>query len=260
MNSMKNVIDASSIQKHLVQKYNFKILSSKTSYSEENAKENEQIKEEDLGNELKEKEAKEIKDGFISELLEKSDKMSSDIIKLQMQIEEGQKEFEKRLSKQTADALKEGEEKGYNLAKKELEDEYTNLKIQYRNSIKKLDDVFNKCKNYMDNLKDDLADVSLEIAKEVVSKEISQNSKQIAFSLATSLINDIKDANKINIKTNPKDYDYIKEKFAQMQNIEVLKDDAISEGGVILLSDIGNIDGDIKTRIDKAKQLLSEKL
>ncbi len=260
MNSIKNVIDSSSIQKHLVQKYNFKILSSKTFYNEEDKEESEQTKKEDLGNEVKEKEAKEIKDGFISELLNKSDKMSSDIVKLQMQIEEGQKEFEKRLSKQTEDALKEGEEKGYNLAKKELEDEYINLKTQYKNSIKKLDDIFGKCKNYMDTLKDDLAEVSLEIAKEVVSKEISQDSKNIAFSLAKSLINDIKDAKKINIKINPKDYDYIKEKFAQMQNIEVLKDDAINEGGVVLLSEIGNIDGDIKTRIDKAKQLLSEKL
>ncbi len=260
MNGIKNVIDSSSIQKHLIQKYNFKILSSKTSYNEDDMQKNEQIKKEDLGSELKEKEAKEIKDGFISELLEKSDKMSSDIVKLQMQIEEGQKEFEKRLSKQTEDALKEGETKGYNLAKKELEDEYVSLRTQYTKSIEKLDNIFGKCKNYMDTLKDDLAEVSLEIAKEVVSKEISKDSKNIAFSLAKSLINNIKDANKINIKINPKDYDYIKEKFAQMQNIQVLKDDAISEGGVVLLSEIGNIDGDIKTRIDKAKQLLSEKI
>ncbi len=258
MNNNKNVIDSDSIKQHLIQKYNFKILSSQTAHNDEISDETKS--KEDLGNELKEQEDKKIKDGFISELLEKSDKMSSDIVKLQMKIEDGQKEFEERLKKQTQSALKEGEQKGYNLAKKELEDEYLNLKVQYRNSIRKLDDTFGECKTYMDTLKDELSHASVEIAKEVVVQEISKNSSEIALALAKSLINDIKNANKISIKTNPKDYEFIKENFSQFKNIEIFKDDAISEGGVILLSDLGNIDGNINTRIDRAKQLLSEKL
>jgi flagellar assembly protein FliH len=69
----------------------------------------------------------------------------------------------------------------------------------------------------------------------------------------------LKNAKKIEIKTNPKDFEYLQENFKDMQNISISPDEAISEGGVVLISDIGNIDGDIKTRLEKAKQIIMVK-
>ena len=257
---MENVINSKSIDKHLIKKYNFKILSSTINSENENyesQEENGKTEEVDTKNIIEEKEvSKETKDDFIAELLEKSDKMSSELIKLQMQIEEGQREFESRIKETKEEALKEGERIGFEKAKKEYEQKVEELKAQYISSIEKVDTLYSECKNYMENLKSELSDVSLEIAKEVIAKEISSDSKIIAYNLAEKLIEDIKNATNIEIKVNPKDYDYLKDKFADKSNIKISKDDAISEGGVVIFSEMGNIDGDIKTRMDKAKQLL----
>lgn len=259
---MENVIDSKSISNHVVQKYNFKILSSATSKEEHLAEEKQETIEnsedrttQDIQNEA----PVEVKDDFIAELLEKSDKMSSELVKLQMQIEDGQKEFEARLAKTKEESYEKGKEDGYNQAKKEYEEEYEALKKQYISSISKLDETVDECKKYMDELKNELAETSLEIAREVVLKEVSANSKDIALALAKKLMQDLKSANKIEIKTNPKDFEYLKENFKDMQNITVSPDEAINEGGVVLISDIGNVDGDIKTRIEKAKQIIMVK-
>jgi len=258
--SINSVIDAKSISNHVVQKYNFKILSSSTHNQEEQAIDKEEISKENTQNieneELSNAVSKEVKDDFIAELLEKSDKMSSELVKLQMQIEEGQKEFEQRIAQTKEESYAKGLDEGYLKAKKEYEAEFEALKKQYVDSVSKLDEATDKCKSYMDNLKSELADVSLEIAKEVIAKEVSTSSQEIALALAKKLLDDIKDANKIEIKVNPKDFEFLKKSFSDMQHITVSPDEAINEGGVVLISDIGNIDGDIKTRIEKAKQII----
>ena len=260
---MKSVINAKSIASHNVQKYNFKILTSSTFNEEQSQPIEEAIEEKNVQNisneTLNNEVPKEVKDDFIAELLEKSDKMSSELVKLQMQIEEGQKEFEKRIKEAKEESYSLGLEDGYKKAKQEYEGEIESLKKQYANSISKLDEITGSCKNYIDNLKSELSDVSLEIAKEVIAKEVSQNSKEIALALAKKLLEDVKDANTIEIKVNPKDFEYLKENFSDMQNISISSDEAINEGGVILISNIGNIDGDIKTRIEKAKQIIMVK-
>jgi flagellar assembly protein FliH len=259
---MKNVIDSKTISNHIVQKYNFKILSSTTSKEEQTAIEEQETKDEGenaITQDVQNEAPVEVKDDFIAELLEKSDKMSSELVKLQMQIEEGQKEFEARLAKTKEESYEKGKEDGYNQAKKEYEEEYEALKKQYMSSISKLDETVYECRKYMDELKNELAETSLEIAREVVLKEVSVNSKEIALALAKKLIQDLKNANKIEIKTNPKDFEYLKENFKDMQNVTISPDEAINEGGVILISDIGNVDGDIKTRIEKAKQIIMVK-
>jgi len=257
---MKNIINSNSIDKHVVKKYNFKILSSQKN-QDIDVTENQSFKteENEINNNvkiLKDEEEKEIKEDFISELLKKSDKMSSELIKLQMQIEDGQKEFEARLQKETNDAYEKGKKEGYENAKNDFEKDFNHSKEQYLNSIKKLEDLYNTFNQKIENLKNELTEVSLEIAKEVIEKEISKNSQEIAYSLAVKLLEELKDATKIDIKVNSQDYEYIKNKFSEKTNIEISKDDAISKGGVILFSNIGNIDGNIKTRIEKAKELI----
>ncbi len=256
---MENVIDAKSISRHKVQKYNFKILSStlaKEEASSEQKTEDDQAQQNDMKETIQNEAPKEVKDDFIAELLEKSDKMSSELVKLQMQIEEGQKEFEQRLLQAKEEYYAKGKEDGFNEAKQKYEDDFEKLKQQYLNSVARLDKTVNECKNYMDSLKGELSEISLEIAKEVIVKEISKSSEEIALALSKKLLEEIKDANSIEIKTNPKDYEYLKQKLQEIKNITISKDEAISEGGVVIISDIGNIDGDIKTRIEKAKQII----
>ena len=91
--------------------------------------------------------------------------------------------------------------------------------------------------------------------QEVIQKEISEDSKEIALNLAKALMDDIKDATKITIKVNPKDVKYLKE---NLQNVEIVEDDAVKEGGVVILSDVGNIDAQILQRFKAIKEAILE--
>ena len=56
------------------------------------------------------------------------------------------------------------------------------------------------------------------------------------------------------IKVNPKDHAAISEHFGKMQHLTVLADSAVSEGGVIVISDAGNIDAQISKRFERVKK------
>ncbi len=58
------------------------------------------------------------------------------------------------------------------------------------------------------------------------------------------------------MKVSPKDYESLKEVYSTIENIRVDSDSAITEGGVIILSDAGNLDGNISTRLEKVKNLI----
>jgi len=66
----------------------------------------------------------------------------------------------------------------------------------------------------------------------------------------------LKDAKSIKLKVNPKDLESLKERYSTIENIRVDGDSAITEGGVVVLSDAGNLDGNISTRLEKVKNLI----
>jgi len=90
----------------------------------------------------------------------------------------------------------------------------------------------------------------------VILKEVKHSSSEIASELSKNLMEELKDAKNIKLKVNPKDYDALKEIYSSIENIRVDSDSAITEGGVVILSDVGNLDGNIYTRLDKVKNLI----
>jgi len=70
--------------------------------------------------------------------------------------------------------------------------------------------------------------------------------------LTKELLNDIKEATQIEIKVNPLDYDYVKDHL-NLDKIKVSPDNAISVGGVVILSDAGNIEAEIHKRFEAIK-------
>ena len=93
----------------------------------------------------------------------------------------------------------------------------------------------------------------MDIAKEIIQKEVSENSNKVAYSLAKALINDLKEATKIVIKANPKNVSFLK---SHLDNIQIVEDEAIKEGGIVILSDIGNIEADINQRFKALKEAI----
>lgn len=107
----------------------------------------------------------------------------------------------------------------------------------------------------LDALEGELSKASINIANEVIAKEVENDSAKVALHLAKTLISDIKDAGKISLKVSPYDYEFIVNNFSHPE-VEIVNDMSVAKGGVIILSDMENIDGSIAQRLGNIKMSL----
>jgi len=261
---MRNVIDTKIANEHKIEPYRFKVLGGGTSFVyEEESITPDIIKSEKAEENIVEKpnaepivKQDEQQNKFIEELLKKSDELSSNIIKLQMQVEKQEIEFQNRLTNELDRESKSSYEKGYQEAKKELASNLDEIKQKFYNSISILENEAKKGNDFLKKIENELSQTAVEVAKEVIFKEIKHSSSEIAMALSKNLMEELKDAKNIKLKVNPKDYDALKEVYSSIDNIRIDADSAIAEGGVVVLSDVGNLDGNISTRLEKVKNLI----
>jgi len=194
---------------------------------------------------------------FVEELLKKTDELSSNIIKLQMQIENQESEFAKRLEAEIARAKEDGKNEGIAQTNAANEAKIKELEAKFSASAAKLDEQYAKFDEFLKKSEEELGQTAIKIAKEVIEKEVSTASSQIAHHLANSLIKELSDVKNIEIRVNPEDSDYLKEQFSKNERVKVSADDAISKGGVVIISEGGNIDATMQTRLEKLKMLVN---
>ena len=194
---------------------------------------------------------------FVEELLKKTDELSSNIIKLQMQIENQESEFAKRLETEISRAKEDGKNEGIAQANAANEARVNELEARFSASAAKLDEQYVKFDEFLKKIEEELGQTAIKIAKEVIDKEISISSNQIAHHLASSLIKELSNVKNIEIRVNPEDSEYIKEQFSKNEHVKISADDAISKGGVVIISDGGNIDATMQTRLEKLKMLVN---
>ncbi|WP_149716404.1 flagellar assembly protein FliH [Campylobacter concisus] len=194
---------------------------------------------------------------FVEELLKKTDELSSNIIKLQMQIENQESEFAKRLEAEISRAKEDGKNEGIAQANAANEARINELEARFSTSAAKLDEQYVKFDEFLKKIEEELGQTAIKIAKEVIDKEISTSSNQIAHHLASSLIKELSNVKNIEIRVNPEDSEYIKEQFSKNEHVKISADDAISKGGVVIISDGGNIDATMQTRLEKLKMLVN---
>ncbi len=257
---MDNIIEQDKLGRHTVQRYRFKVLGSMTTDDMQTEDETQEIPLVEKKSVKKDDKVDDNQNKFVEELLKKSDTLSTNIIKLQMQIEKQESEFENRLKESIAREKEIAFDEGYSKAKSELESSFSEKSINYIESAKKLSQKAEEFDKFLKNLEKNLLDTSLEVAREVIKKEIEISSSKVAEALAKELIDDLKDANKITLKVNPKDFDALQKVFANSAKIDVEADSAISLGGVVLLSEKGNLDGNLSSRLEKVKYLLQSEV
>ena len=194
---------------------------------------------------------------FVEELLKKTDELSSNIIKLQMQIENQESEFAKRLEAEIARAKEDGKNEGIAQTNAANEAKIKELEAKFSASAAKLDEQYVKFDEFLKKSEEELGQTAIKIAKEVIEKEVSSASSQIAHHLANLLIKELSDVKNIEIRVNPEDSDYLKEQFSKNERVKVSADDAISKGGVVIISEGGNIDATMQTRLEKLKMLVN---
>ncbi len=262
---MKNVIDTDTAKNHTIEPYHFKVLGGVSSvHKQEDIAEvtDNDVKEVAQNEPVKPQKVEQVvqideqQNRFIEELLKKSDELSTSIIKLQMQIEKQEQDFNNRLKNELERESQNAYEKGYQKAKDDLEAETKEVKDKFLNSINILEVEAQKGNDFLNKIESELSSTAIEVAREVILKEIKQSSTDIASALSRKLIEELKDAKTIKIKVNPSDYEALTEIYSSRENIRVDSDSAITKGGVVVLSDAGNLDGNISTRLEKVKNLI----
>lgn len=263
-----NIIDKGQVDEHAVQRYRFKVLGSNVADATMTTHLNDDLSQEILYTDEPQKVPDEIvnitrieegaQNQFIEELLKKTDELTSNVVKLQIQIEKQEQDFNNRLTEELTRERENAYTQGYQKAKEESEASVSDVKSHYLKSIMHLDTLYKSIDERLSKMETEISVTAFEIAKEVIKKEVNSSSTQIAVALSKALLKEVKDASKIELKVNPKDLDALKELYANEEKIKVTSDDAITLGGVVILSDVGNLDGNLAMRLEKVKYLLQE--
>ena len=255
------VINKENLSGHSIGKYQFKILSGLSGASVHEAVEELELQrpktEEILSSEgTINSTAKSGKDELIESLLKKADDMSSNFIKMQMRLETLQEEHAQAIEEAKKSAFDEGFLAG--IAQEQMQNSQRNIQgqDQFALSVKTLEDTAAQFSLSLEEIQKELTHTALEIAKEVIGIETHENSAKIAAKLSEALIEELGDAAKITLRVNPNDHGTISEKVGSLKNVEVLSDRAISAGGVVAISDLGNIDSQIKKRFERLKTIV----
>ncbi len=277
--SQENIIGQEELKNHNIKKYEFKSITSemlesgkilepsqeinKETTSEIN--ENEPLGEAQASAEIQNTETTmqkiaTLEQELVERLLQKTDELSSSLAKLQIQFEKLQVESEQRVASAREEGYKDGFREAETKAKDELFAEINTQKKSLVDSIITLESALKQSQKHLEDLEKELSAISVDIAKEVILNEVSENSQKIALGLTKELLNSIMDATNIKIKVNPSDYLFLKEQLSENTKVEILSDSAVSLGGVVIVSDSGNLDGTIMARYKNLKQSVLENM
>jgi len=259
---LASIITNDRINRHTVDKYNFKILSvgadaedgfveSVFTKKQSQPEPQESIRDREIDSSAM---SQSSKDSLIESLLNKTDEMSSNFIKLQMKLESMSEEHKAELAKVKEESFAEGLEAGKQKTLRENDKNISSVIAQYSASIEKLEKSAKEFESALESIKGELISAALDISHEVVKVELSDNSGKVASLLAQELIKELQSASKVVLKVNPRDHGEISQAVGSMAHVEVISDSAITIGGVIAISDAGNIDAQISKRFERVKR------
>ena len=96
----------------------------------------------------------------------------------------------------------------------------------------------------------------ISIAQKIINIEVGENSSKIAKQTINQLLLKLKNATKVKIHLNPKDYYILKQELELEPFIELLEDANVVAGGVVIASDLGNFDGSIEAKVSSMLESL----
>ena len=101
-----------------------------------------------------------------------------------------------------------------------------------------------------------LLKTSISIAQKIINIEVGENSSKIAKQTINQLLLKLKNATKVKIHLNPKDYYILKQELELEPFIELLEDANVVAGGVVIASNLGNFDGSIEAKVSSMLESL----
>lgn len=253
---MRVVISPDKTQGHVIQKYHFKVIPT-VRHAEDTEHEPGGEGEEEqalAAPQPAEEKPSSMKDEALEQMLKKADELSTNLVKMQMQMEKQQEEFEKRLAETKEAALEEGRTLGFQESEKERADEMDALRSRIANAVEALVQSQQKFDTKLATIEEELIETALDLAGEVIAAEVGVRSKETALRLSKLLMGELKEASRVTLKANPEDAAYLREQLGTEKKVQIIDDLAIGKGGIVLMSDIGNIDGEIMHRFERIKE------
>ena len=254
---MATVISINRLESHNVGKYNFKVIPLGNS-SEDEVQTTGALVEEPQKQKITDVDSSSLssssKESLIESLMQKTDEMSSNFIKLQMKLESKEEEYKLSLVKAKEDAFAEGIEAGVAKALSDSDLQLSSSVDLFGASVIKLEESAKEFEHALEAIKADLVKAAVDIAHEVVQVELGETSNEIAKVLSNELLNELQGASKVTLKVNPKNHGALSEHIGKQEHISIISDSAVSEGGVIIISDAGNIDAQISKRFQRVKR------
>jgi len=255
---MRSVIDKEAMKDHAISKYNFKVsaMGSHDEHEESPPEEMKRPMDETAADEHLEHHsaASSSRDELVESLLTKTEDVTSNFIKMQMKFEAREEAFKAELESARQEAYAEGLAKGRVEAEEEVVRTKSEGMGQFTASVKTLEESAKGFDNALVSIKEELLQAALDIAKEVIHVEITEHSEKIAKRLASQLITELQGASMVTLRVNPADHGYLSEELGKMGHVEVVSDSAVSKGGVIAISDVGNIDSEVMRRYERVKR------
>lgn len=272
---MAKVISEERLSKHTTEKYNFKVFPmgsdsevTKSVFEKkiDQSTKSEEIEKYDMNTSIELPEPMvtgdvdssalntSSKDSLIESLLKKTDEMSSNFIKLQMKLEDMSEQHKNELLKEKEISFNEGIQEGISQAKLSSDKSMEDGINQFSSSVSKLEASAAEFEVALEGIKSHLIDAALDISKEVIKVELNESSSEVATLLSNELIKELQNASKVTIKVNPRDHGAVSSSVGSLKHVEILSDTAVSVGGVIILSDAGNIDAQISKRFERVKR------
>ena len=168
----ENIIDKEKVEDHSVKPYRFKVLGSNVSETSTPLHVNEEVSSYDpesmpVNDEIVT--IARIEEGtqnqFIEELLKKTDELTTNVVKLQIQIEKQEQDFNNRLTEELTRERENAYAQGYQKAKEEAEDAISEIRSRYLKSISHLDTLYKSIEERISKLETDMSVTAFEIAK-----------------------------------------------------------------------------------------------
>ena len=258
---MATVISESQLDQHNINKYSFKVMALGSSDEEGSLSHGTSTSvqsETTVRPRVQEVDSSALsnssKESLIESLMQKTDEMSSNFIKLQMKLESKEEEYTHALEKAKESSFAEGIAAGIAQEKESSKTDSAHSIEMFSASVLKLEESAQEFENALGAIKNELMHAALDISKEVIQVELSENSNDIAKVLSDELLKDLQTASKVTLKVNPKNHGAISEHVGKISHISVVSDSAISEGGVVIISDAGNVDSQISKRFERVKR------
>ncbi|CRF50968.1 Flagellar assembly protein FliH [Helicobacter heilmannii] len=258
--SDENLIPKEELDKHTIKRYTFKSFAEMaTEQPEEKKPQTKEYPEPPQEDEHLERSIQ-LENDLIECLLKKTDELSGQLAKLQMQFEKSQEENQNLLQQTREDNYKIGFQEGEQKAKEELSASIDEEKTHLLQSLTAIDQKMQQSQSHLEALEKELSSIAVEIAKEVIVKEVEEKSQEVALALARELLKNIMDATDICLKVNTLDYPYLSQNLKDLPKIKLEPSDAIAKGGVLITSSHGNIDGNLMARYKNLKESVLDNL